>query len=335
MDFDTQRHHSPKLVFITQVASVKKSKEASTLIRKHVMRDIGKSRRKQRRYPQICLEVPEDIGHLALPLRSSSSQQKAIPPIRVSSKEKHSLPALKECPQHDPASTKGACPRPQYLQPRNEEHEPATEELPIIDRTWTGRIDPFVKFPVELNDRTRELIDLAFDDRYLNIGPFRDACLPVGMMDEAAFHQVLSNALLNISCCRSAGAKMETYDAMMHHALAINSINERIQDVKTATSDGFIGAVVGFMCYHSYTGNMAACRAHMKGVEELIRLRGGVETLDSNRLVRTLLGWSDVGGASIEDSQPRFPLPHQLLPEIGTLLPCAPITSQSDDILAA
>lgn len=251
MDFDTQRHHSPKLVFITQVASVKKSKEASTLIRKHVMRDIGKSRRKQRRYPQICLEVPEDIGHLALPLRSSSSQQKAIPPIRVSSKEKHSLPALKECPQHDPASTKGACPRPQYLQPRNEEHEPATEELPIIDRTWTGRIDPFVKFPVELNDRTRELIDLAFDDRYLNIGPFRDACLPVGMMDEAAFHQVLSNALLNISCCRSAGAKMETYDAMMHHALAINSINERIQDVKTATSDGFIGAVVGFMCYHA------------------------------------------------------------------------------------
>lgn len=63
------------------------------------------------------------------------------------------------------------------------------------------------------------------------------------MMDEAAFHQVLSNALLNISCRRTTGAQMETYDAMRHHALAILSINERIHDIETATSDGFIGAV--------------------------------------------------------------------------------------------
>ncbi|CZR53949.1 uncharacterized protein PAC_03832 [Phialocephala subalpina] len=215
------------------------------------MRGIGKSRRKQRRYPQVSLEFLEDIGHTAIPIRSPVGQEKATP-AHTSLKERDAFPATKRVrpPLPSPSSTGEPCPHPQYLQPQIEEHVPASEELPVIDRLWTGRIDPFVKFPVELNDRTRELIDLAFDDRYLNIGPFRDACLPVGMMDEAAFHQVLSNALLNISCRRSAGAKMETYDAMMHHTLAINSITGRIQDVEAATSDGFIGAVVSFMCYH-------------------------------------------------------------------------------------
>jgi hypothetical protein len=40
-----------------------------------------------------------------------------------------------------------------------------------------------------------------------------------------------------------------------------------------------------------------------------------------------------VGGASIEDSQPRYPLPHKLLPEIESLIPCQATTSQRDDIL--
>jgi len=90
---------------------------------------------------------------------------------------------------------------------------------------------------------------IAFDDRYVNVGPFRDACLPVGMMDPAAFHQVLSNALLNISC-RRADISPETNDCMKHHALAVKSVNERITDPKLSISDGFIGAIIGFACYY-------------------------------------------------------------------------------------
>ncbi|KUJ08478.1 uncharacterized protein LY89DRAFT_724952 [Mollisia scopiformis] len=335
MDITDKKQSAMKLVFITQVASVKKSKETSTIIRKHVMRDIGKSRRKQRRYPQTSLESPESISRLGRQQLSVPRETPVLPWVE-SQEENGPLLAQPEPPhQHDPAKSTGAgsYPDSQHRQPPNGIFVPADVERPAIDRTWTGRSDPFVKFPVEMNDRIRELIDLAFDDRYINIGPFRDACLPVGMLDEAAFHQVLSNALLNIASRRPTGAQTETYDAMNHHALAINSINERIKDVKTATSDGFIGAVAGFMCYHAYTGNLAACQTHMKGVEELIRLRGGVETLDSNKPVRLLLGWSDVGGSAIEDSQPRFPLPQKLLPEIDSFQPCQAISNQIDDIL--
>jgi hypothetical protein len=66
----------------------------------------------------------------------------------------------------------------------------------------------------------------ALDDRYTNVGPFRDACLPVGLMDPAAFHQVLSNALLNISGRRTENNFPETCDSRRHHALAVTLINE-------------------------------------------------------------------------------------------------------------
>src|SRR6187402_3359263 len=90
---------------------------------------------------------------------------------------------------------------------------------------------------------------IAFDNRYVNIGPFRDACLPVGMIGPAAFHQALSNALLNIACRRTTRDPSEYYDSMRHHAQAVQLVNEGMSDLSSATSDEFIGAVIGFACY--------------------------------------------------------------------------------------
>jgi hypothetical protein len=77
------------------------------------------------------------------------------------------------------------------------------------------------------------------------------------MMDPAAFHQVLSNALLNISCRRTEGPSQETNECIRHHALAVKSVNERISDHNFAHSDGFIGAIIGFACYYVGNGQIA------------------------------------------------------------------------------
>src|SRR4051812_3649419 len=71
---------APELVFIVQNKPEKFSKQTSTQIRKHVMRDIGKSRRKERRNRQISLELPENVGdtdsgsETKLPVRLSTDQ---------------------------------------------------------------------------------------------------------------------------------------------------------------------------------------------------------------------------------------------------------------------
>ncbi len=73
-------------------------------------------------------------------------------------------------------------------------------------------------------------------------------------MDPAAFHQVLSNALLNITSRRAENNTRETNDCVKHHALAVKLVNDRITNKHFAISDEFIGAVIGFACY--YVGNV-------------------------------------------------------------------------------
>ncbi|KAE9372193.1 hypothetical protein N431DRAFT_375200 [Stipitochalara longipes BDJ] len=326
---------SPQLVFILQTGG-KKSKDVQTQIRKHVMKDIGKSRRKEKRGRKINLEVPpaapsEPRVNDHPPRRNHQNTDNTDSTIEVP----HIAATAPDSSYGSVSDGEDASQTVPHLQ--GDLHDILKQAIgwhqasafsPGIDRLWTGRMDPFVRYPVELNDRTRELVDLAFDDRYVNVGPFRDACLPVGMMDPAAFHQVLSNALLNISCRRTETSP-ETNDCIKHHALAVKSVNERITDPNFTISDGFIGAIIGFACYYSYTGNQAAWRMHLQGIEEIIRLRGGIHTLDNNKVVRMLLGWSDIGGCSIEDAPPIFPLPLQLLPDQNALRPCPQISHQA------
>lgn len=40
-------------------------------------------------------------------------------------------------------------------------HQDPSAFTPGIDRLYHGRMDPFVRYPVELSDRTRELVDLG------------------------------------------------------------------------------------------------------------------------------------------------------------------------------
>jgi hypothetical protein len=111
-------------------------------------------------------------------------------------------------------------------------------------------MDPFIKYPIEMKHRTLELIDHMFDARYGNTPTFRERWLPVGMMDPAAFHQMLSSAYLNLASLRAGRCVLETLESMRHHAKAVELVAKRIADPKEAVTDGLLGAVGGFACYH-------------------------------------------------------------------------------------
>ncbi|PVH77811.1 hypothetical protein DL98DRAFT_656527 [Cadophora sp. DSE1049] len=346
---------TPELVFIVQNKPEKFSKQTSTQIRKHVMKDIGKSRRKDKRNRQVSLELPESIGEAStsseseLPFRHSTDQPGTFLNFEL---EEPGLAPLKNAEVSSCASfyPQGSA---LYFQPSGSQHAApeyvqqsyqgcsydfrdsrALAQSPTsIERLGSGRGDPFARYPVPMKGQMRELLDEAFDDRYHNIGPWRDACLPIGMLGPAAFHQMLSNALLNIRCRRPTCTPSDTYESRRHHGIAVKIVKEGMSDPAVATSDAFIGAIVGLTCYHCHTGNHDAWKLHMNGLEQVVRLRGGIHTLDSNKLVRALLGWSDITGSSVEDIHPRFPLP-SFIPDLDTLHPCPTISTHQDHILA-
>jgi hypothetical protein len=80
--------------------------------------------------------------------------------------------------------------------------------------------------------------------------PLRDAWFAVGLADEAAFMQVLSNSALHLDALRNGGRKPRESPLSVYYQLrAVRSINDRRQDSGKFLSDGSIGAVAGLLCH--------------------------------------------------------------------------------------
>jgi len=90
---------------------------------------------------------------------------------------------------------------------------------------------------------------LVFDDRYGNTPPYRDAWLPVGLTDAATFHQVLSNAALNIASLRGRESVPESRESIVHHTKAVMLVKQNMSNKLTATSDTVIASITAFACY--------------------------------------------------------------------------------------
>ncbi|KAL3425983.1 hypothetical protein PVAG01_02774 [Phlyctema vagabunda] len=313
------------IAFINQTGSPSKNKSRSTQqqIRKHVMKDIGKARRKPGRpFKQspfhFTLEVPET---LEAPDRNHSPNQTA---------------GLATSTQDSVANSENTASRPDHLSGYTP-HNPSSKSpipykkdqqhdfVPAVHRFWGGRMDPFIQYPIEMTHDTFRLIDHVFDDRYGNTPPFRDAWFPVGLRDPACFHQVLSNAALNIASLRKNTRAPESFESIVHHTKAVSLVKDRLDDPSKLITDELISSIVGFACYRHGIGDLAGWKLHINGVQELVSLRGGVDVLNTNRLVRLVLFWIDLGGSGTGDTVPNFPLPLVLLPKALPWSPTDPL----------
>lgn len=133
--------------------------------------------------------------------------------------------------------------------------------------------------------------------------PFRDSWLPLSTADPAAFCEVLSHVSLHIGTLRTGNKDVEL--AVKYHSAALNSVNQRLSDPVYGVSDSVVQAIIGFACFSvcsrclSLTTRLTASQhakkdwdaynAHVAGLKAIFRLRGGIHTLDHNRILRLLL----------------------------------------------
>ncbi|RDW74202.1 hypothetical protein BP5796_07644 [Coleophoma crateriformis] len=306
------------LDFITQTGNAPNDEATQTRIRKHVMRDVGRLTRKDGsiRSLQWELIVPEILEHE--PQSGLYEPADPTPAVGFSTAS--------------PISRDNALGR---LFPSHVNNSQREQRVSIVDRLGAGRLDPFIKYPIEMTNQTYQLVDDFFDDRHGNLAPFRDTYVrpalayvkvsnsllpamgtwfPVGLNDAAAFYQVLSNAALNVNNVRHNTTGAESVHSLKYHTKALILVRKRISDLGEATSDGLISTICGFACYKHGVGDHGAWKIHMKALEDLIRLRGGTETLNTNKYLRLLLFCNDLSGSAIDDVEPRFPLPLLFLP---------------------
>ncbi|RDW89227.1 hypothetical protein BP6252_01259 [Coleophoma cylindrospora] len=277
------------LLFVTQVGEPNRDPATRRLVKRFVMQQIGRNKRKkglQRRQSalQCILDAP-----LSLLMPNSAG------PISAHS--------------HMP-----------LLSPEESNHEfdpQSYDDIRITDKLGGGRFDPFVKFPIDMNSHARELIDTMFDTHSGSATALRESWFAIGIIDVASFHQLLAGAASYYRFLRTGNAEVESQDAIAHHANSLSLVNDRITHDHAVTSDGTIGAIIGFACYYNRVGDFEKWLSHLAGLKEIVRLRGGIDSLNSNQHLRFLLNCIDLSGSYTLDIAPNFPIAPAVLRQLS------------------
>lgn len=90
---------------------------------------------------------------------------------------------------------------------------------------------------------------------------------------------------------------------------ALQSINQAIgmQHGNGVLSDALIGAVTEMASYEASFGDLDNYTVHMQALSKIARLRGGLERLGLDGLLRRIVAWVDRKGASLYGSMLYFP----------------------------
>ena len=144
-------------MFITQTGP-KTRGEDQPKIRKHVMKDIGKARRKEGRKEPLAkfnLEIADSLeGLTELPLRGPNSMKQHKQPWAL----QESAPIV-NVTEIQSVLLNPAYPRDivwHFVQPQT---YAVPDTTPSIERLWTGRMDPFIDYPIEMDIRSLQLMD--------------------------------------------------------------------------------------------------------------------------------------------------------------------------------
>ncbi|KAK0124360.1 hypothetical protein ONS95_009328 [Cadophora gregata] len=170
---------------------------------------------------------------------------------------------------------------------------------------WSA-IDPFNTLPPSRSPRTQLLLYHAtrgiLSSRLM--GQLRTEWLSLAIQDTAMFHIALSHYAGNYGL---ANQENDPVEALRFRMEAMRLVNQRLSDIGNALGDGTLGTVASLSSYEATNGTLTAIDTHMKGLQRLVALRGGLEA-DINPFTRRLILWADLNCANALGNMPVFDL---------------------------
>ncbi|KAI0380138.1 hypothetical protein F5Y04DRAFT_282268 [Hypomontagnella monticulosa] len=245
-------------------------KRHSTKIRRHVMKDIGKARRKPR--PKKREVVIGETGESSSSGAASGDGER-VSPSRVLS----------------------------HPNPRADDN-----------------IHTYV-YPVAMDEERMDLVRFVIDEAKSAYRPFRFTWITMGLSDAAAWYITLANAALYRDF-KAGTKKPEFYtnsDAMKWYTKSLSSITKRLQDPAETEGEGLVVAITGFVCHDASVGTFDRYRVHMDGLQHIINKKGGLEAL-SSPLLKVMISWLDLAGATYFNVKPRFSVPDNAIKVVDT-----------------
>jgi len=93
------------------------------------------------------------------------------------------------------------------------------------------------------------------------------------------------------------GPSTHQIDIYALKGMVISSINESLLSSTRSISDEIIGAIIKLAAFEGLFGDRNACEMHMKGLGQIVLLRGGLPSLGLHGLLERMLLWTDANAS--------------------------------------
>lgn len=172
-------------------------------------------------------------------------------------------------------------------------------------------VDPFSTLAVDVNAKD-EIFLYRFHklDRY----PWcpingQSSWSTFALSDQLVFHATMFSWGMHFRHRTPAPTHVEEMQVMQHKLAAISLINHRLSYPEAATSDATIAAVAALTNIALVIDSYPEASKHMRGLEAIVEMRGGLATLGSGVQLhlQRLISWNDLIYSEVFDEQLRFP----------------------------
>ena len=126
--------------------------------------------------------------------------------------------------------------------------------------------------------------------------------------DAAALHALILVAAAHFAKVR--GSQAHSINLLQLRGMAIQEMNQALTDFRPggrATSDQLVAAVEKMATYELLFGSRETFHTHMTGLQRLVSLRRGLQSLGLNGLLERSLLWIDANAAHITGLPLYFP----------------------------
>jgi hypothetical protein len=105
-------------------------------------------------------------------------------------------------------------------------------------------LNPLQNFPIKYDARISQLVEFLLHSSKKNYQPLFEIWIYIALSDVSGFHLLLSNAATIIK----EDSAEESLESVKHYTMSLKSVATRMNDPKARTSEGLMGAVLGFAC---------------------------------------------------------------------------------------
>ncbi|KAL2067982.1 hypothetical protein VTL71DRAFT_16080 [Oculimacula yallundae] len=181
--------------------------------------------------------------------------------------------------------------------------------------TFRGtRLDPLDSYPVPWNPVYEPILDFYITYMLIDtpavsepgkVFRLRTLWFPLVMTSATTFYAALSLAGSLLYVRRNLA--LDAPSLLDIRSRAISSINATLSNTEDCKTDQTIGAVLCLCILESFLGHTELFHMHMAGLAKMVRMRGGLDGLGLDGLLRRMIVWIDFNHASIHGTELVFP----------------------------